>query len=179
MRPSSRLAFFVLAVAAAAACAESSGPAAGPLESRIDNGDPNDSTGEPSPPPVTVPATPGPRPDSTPTPLPPLLEKFTVVGHGFDATPGPDSADWKPIAGAKVELWRFMTADGQAVFPRVLAATAVSGRDGIFRIPDLPSAHYEGIVTGPPGGGYGQGGLQVAPQRQPEARYWVALRRQP
>ena len=31
---------------------------------------------------TTAPVDPGPRPDSTPTPLPPLLEKFTVVGYG-------------------------------------------------------------------------------------------------
>jgi hypothetical protein len=181
MRPTSRLTLFALAVAFAAACAESSGPDGDLLESRTDTGDPNDTVGAPPPPPgnTTAPVDPGPRPDSTPTPLPPLLDRFTVVGHVFDATPGPDSAASTPIAGARVEMWKFMTADGRAVFPRVLVASAVSDAKGIFRIPDLPSAHYDGIVTGPPGGGFGQGGLQVAPQRQPEAHYWVALRRQP
>ena len=186
MRPVSRLILFGLAVAFATACAGSSGPDGGELlESRIDNGDPNDTAGAPPSPPGDSwhPAEPGTPPDSQSTgPIPPrpLIEKFTVVIHVFDVSPGPDSSASKPIAGARVEMWKTMTADGQAV-PRVLAGTAVSDARGILQVPDLPSAHYEGIVTGPPGGGFGEARLRVEPHREAEAqmRYWVGLRRLP
>jgi hypothetical protein len=113
-----------------------------------------------------------------PTTPPAYVGEFTLSGRVFDATPGPDSATFRPIAGVTLKLVA-VTDSGQPITPERVAGTATTDANGQFTLPKAPGGWYRLDVTPPEGSGYRFSSVLVSRPVRAELRYDLALRKQP
>ena len=135
-------------------------------------------------PPKRVPTdTAGTRPPSDtagrgPATPPTYVGEFTLSGRVFDATPGPDSATFKPIAGVTLKLVA-VTDSGRSITPERVVGTATTNASGQFTLPKAPGGWYRLDVTPPEGSGYRFSSVLVSRPVRAELRYDLGLRKQP
>jgi hypothetical protein len=115
------------------------------------------------------------RGPSTP---PAYVGEFTLGGRVFDATPGPDSATYKPIVGVTLTLVAVDQA-GQPLSPERVAGTATTDAAGRFTLPKAPGGWYRLDVTPPAGSGYRFSSVLVSRPVRETLQYDLALRKQP
>ena len=113
-----------------------------------------------------------------PTTPPAYVSEFTLGGRVFDATPGPDSATFKPIAGVTLTLVA-VNDSGRAATPERVAGTATTDANGRFTLPKAPGGWYRLDVTPPAGSGYRFASVLVSRPVRETLNYDLALRKQP